>query len=230
MKEEIKELLDEAKLNINNLKSGLVIRTDPAQVSFIAKTPYKALNIREALLYRVTDLADATYMLIESDNLVAAACTARAFQETVALLFCVNRKTKKAIAGNDVACLDKDLMRILLGAKNNQDMPDPINILTMVDGVNKDIPGFRDVYDNLSELAHPNWAGTLGTYTKVNKEMLWTDYGKNIRLGDTNRQQIAFALNAGLDIVISAYNEFTEFMPDLINICEEAIRSKKHLI
>jgi hypothetical protein len=85
--EEIDSLLKRAALYVKDLRAMLVSRTDPAQVSFSAKSPYKALAIREALLYRATDLADAACMLIEAENLVSAACITRAFQETFAVLF-----------------------------------------------------------------------------------------------------------------------------------------------
>ena len=67
--EDISLILDNAKLYVKVLRMGLVSRTDPAQVSVIAKIPYKALEIREALLYRATDLADAACLLFEKDNL-----------------------------------------------------------------------------------------------------------------------------------------------------------------
>jgi hypothetical protein len=224
--DDIQILLNEAKLYVKSLRMSLVSRTDPAQVSLTAKTPYKALQIREALLYRATDLADASCALVDMQNLVSAACTTRAFQETLAMLFYINRKVKKAIDDQSISALDKTLMKALTGSKNNPDMRDPINILTIVDRVDKEIPGFRGVYDNLCELSHPNWAGTLGTYTKIDTEKLWVDFGKNIRLKDTTQRHIAFTLRAGLELVVHIYNEFAELMPQLLKVCEKAVESK----
>jgi hypothetical protein len=220
------KFLDESKLYVKGLRMSLVSRTDPAQVSLKAKTPYKALQIREALLYRAADLADASCVLVDTQNLISAACTTRAFQETLAMLFYVNRKVKKTIEDQDISALDETLMKALTGSKNNPDMRDPINIMTMVDRVEKEIPGFRDVYDNLSELSHPNWAGTLGTYTKINKEMLWVDFGKNIRLKDTTQRHITFTLCTGLKLVVHIYDEFAELLPQLVTVCEKAIELK----
>lgn len=50
-----RKLLNEAKRYVKDFRMSLVSRTDPAQVSLTAKIPYKALQIREALLYRATD-------------------------------------------------------------------------------------------------------------------------------------------------------------------------------
>lgn len=221
-----RKLLNEAKRYVKDFRMSLVSRTDPAQVSLTAKIPYKALQIREALLYRATDLADASCALVDMQNLVSAACTTRAFQETVAMLFYINRKIKDAIDDQNISALDETLMKALTGSKNNPDMRVPINILTVVDRVEKEIPGFRDAYDNLSELSHPNWAGTLGTYSKIDKEKLWVDFGKNIRLRDTTQTQIAFILCSGLELVAHIYNEFAELIPRLVTVCEKAIASK----
>ena len=224
--EDSKLMLDQAKSYVKGLRMGLVSRTDPAQVSVIAKIPYKALEIREALLYRATDLADAACLLFEKENLVSAACITRGFQETLAVLFFVNRKVKKTIEDKDVQHLDEVLMKVLMGSKNNPDMPDPVNILTMIDRVDKEIPKFRAVYDNLSELSHPNWAGTLGVYTKINKERVWTDLGRNIRLGQSTKAQIVITLYAGLELIVHIYNEFADFLPDLVKICEDKLQLK----
>lgn len=224
--EDIESLLEKARLYVKALRMGLVSRTDPAQVSVIAKIPYKALEIREALLYRATDLADAACILFEKNNLVSAACISRAFQETLAVLFYVNREVKKAIKDKDVEHLDESLVKTLMGAKNNPDMPDPINILTMIDKVDKEIPKFRAVYDNLSELSHPNWAGTIGIYTKINKEKVWTDFGRNIKIGDATRNQGIISLHAGLELIVHIYDEFADFLPELVKVCEEKIQSE----
>jgi hypothetical protein len=219
-------LLNEARLYVKGLKASLVSRTDPAQVSIKAKTSYKALQIREALLYRATDLADASCVLFDMQNFVPAACTTRAFQETIAMLFYINRKIKKTIDDKDILALDDTLMRALVSSKNDADTRDPINILTMIDRVEKEIEGFRDVYDNLSELSHPNWAGTLGIYTKIDRDKLWVDFGKNIRLKDSTKEHIAFALRAGLELAVHIYDEFAQLLPQLVRVCDEAIESK----
>lgn len=224
--DDIKKQLEESKLYVKGLKMSLVSRTDPAQVSLISKAPFKALQIREALLYRVTDLADASCGLVDAMNLVSAACITRAFQETLAALFYINRKVKKAISDKDITTLDDTLMKSLLGAKNNPDICDPINVLTMIDKVEKEIPGFRNVYDNLSELSHPNWAGTLGIYSKINQEELWVDFGRNIRLKDTTQVQIVNTLQAGLELVVHIYDEFAELLPELITVCENDVKQK----
>jgi hypothetical protein len=223
--ENINSKLAMSKLHVDALRRSLVSRTDPASISFISKIPHKALDIRGALLYRTTDLAEAACMLFEKENLISAACVTRAFQETLAALFYSNRKVRKTIENHDVQHLDEVLMKTLVGARNNAELPDSINILTMINSVNKEIPNFRAVYDNLSEFSHPNWAGTLGTYAKNNKEKMWTDFGRDISLSEATKGQGINALLAGLELIELIYDQFAEMLPKLVEICENKINS-----
>ena len=55
--------------------------------------------------------------------------------KTDTVLFYVNRKSKKAILDNDLNHLDEYTMKVLMGSKDDESRPDPVNILTMVDRV-----------------------------------------------------------------------------------------------
>lgn len=222
-----KEQLAKVKLYAEAFRQSLVTRVDPAQVSLIVKVPYKALEIREALLYRATDLLEGACNLIEQDNLVSGAILARAFHETLAVLFYVNRKCKKAINDKDIDHLDNEIMKVLMGSKNNPDMPDPVHILKAIDHTDKEITKFRDVYDSLSEIAHPNWAGTLGVYSQHDKDNVWSDLGRNIKLDKSTRNQSVIALDVGSELLSYIYDEFADFLPELITVCENEINNNK---
>lgn len=53
------DLLGKGKLLSQALKASLPPRIDPATISTKAKIPFKALSVREVLLYRVSELAEA---------------------------------------------------------------------------------------------------------------------------------------------------------------------------
>jgi predicted methyltransferase len=143
----LEKILDNSKIIVDGLKENLVSRVDPAEISLKAKIPTKVVIIREALLYRATDLAESSIFLLRDENLVSGACTIRAFQETVAIMFFINKKVKKAIRDKDVQHLDDALMKALVGSKVNENLPTPTNILTMIDKVDMEIETFRGTYD-----------------------------------------------------------------------------------
>ncbi len=171
-------------------------------------------------------MGEASCKCFNDNNIVSGACLARAFQETIAVLFYVNRKTKKAIIDNDLNHLDEYTMKVLMGSKDDDSRPDPVNIITMIDRVEKEVLKFRAIYDKLSEIAHPNWHGTLGIYSNPDKERLLTTLGKNVRLEEITKGQGVGALIAGIEVLTFIYDEFAKFFPQLIEACENDIRNQ----
>lgn len=114
-----------------------------------------------------------------------------------------------------------------MGSKDDDNRPDPVNILTMIDRVDKEVSKFRTIYDKLSEVAHPNWHGTLGIFSNSDKEKVTTILGTNIRLGNITRGQGISALLAGIDVLVFVYDEFAKFLPQLIEICEKDIEQNR---
>lgn len=44
----------------------------------------------------------------------------------------------------------------------------PPNILKALDGMNAEYAGVREMYDHLSEYCHPNFAGVVASYSRLN--------------------------------------------------------------
>lgn len=100
-------------------------------------------------------------------------------------------------------------------------LPEAINVLNFVDLVEKDIEGFRDQYDRLSEIAHPNWAGTILLFSKVDESKAIGYFGENIRGGDSARATGAVNLAVSLRMFEVSYNSITDLVPAFVNLCEQ---------
>ena len=62
-------------------------------------------------------------------------------------------------------------------------LPGRANILTAVDKMDKKYNGYRQQYDWLCEVAHPNWSGVLAAYGQLDYEKHSLSLGtKNTRL------------------------------------------------
>ena len=95
------------------LKTSLPPRIDPATISTRAKIPFKALCIRDVMLYRVSELADAALACYQRDQLVVAATLTRALLESVALLYWLFNELQAAVAAEDTSKIDEFLARII---------------------------------------------------------------------------------------------------------------------
>ena len=227
MPQNIDDLLKEAEQRCRLLSECLPNRVDPASISYTAKIPWKAMDYREALIWRTEELARTSYEMFTRDELASAVTLTRACMETVAAMWYLQEKIQHVIDTKEVGDINDVLMRLLMGSKNDITNVEAVNVLTFVEKINKDIDGFEKSYESLCEYAHPNWSGTSFLYSKPNTEKIWIDYGKNIRGKESVSIVGLTCLNTSLMIFEHSYNEVGDLMPDFINICEKNLASQQ---
>lgn len=198
-------VLREARGFVETFGASLPDRVQAAALTLKSKIPFKAVSIRELLLHRVHALAGAAVELFESNRVIPAVILTRAVVETTAVMFTLHERLVRFLENQRTGELDDFLMRNLVGARNNPEMPISINILTLVDRVEKTIPGFRSSYDGLCECAHPNWAGAFGAYGEVDRQKL------ELKLGPSSRTA---AFSAGVSALSGALLTFHYYYND----------------
>jgi len=199
--------LAEAQDFSDRLNASLPDRVQIAALTLKSKLPFKALSIRELLIHRMAALASAAVDLFKQERAIPAVILTRAIVETAVVMFIFHERLSRFLndQSKDIAAFDEFLMRCLLGARNNPEMPTPTNILTLVDRVEQRIPGFRSVYDGLCECAHPNWAGTFGAFGQIDKENF------ELKLGPAERST---AYGVGLAALSGALMIFEHYYND----------------
>jgi len=75
------------------------------------------------------------------------------------------------------------------------------------------VTGVLHSYSSLSEIAHPNWSGVVGLYSKTDHEKYVTRFGRALRNADGNAGMIANALLGSLSAFEYAYNKISDAMP-----------------
>lgn len=168
----IKELLDRVKT--------LQVDTFDA----IEKKPGAKLNRMVALwksmlAFRLADIADASLNLIEEDRLVCGNILTRSALETAAAIHVLGKRTSAAKDHSDYDELLQFLQRALFGSRDESSEHDALNVLTMIDHLDKEISVARDQYDHLSEYAHPNLKGGLMAYSSIDIPELTAKLGIN---------------------------------------------------
>jgi cation transport protein ChaC len=218
--ESLESMMREIRERLELLESNLPRRVDGFGISPHSKIPFKVLLYREVLIWRMAELSRSALEHLENDRLASAITLIRAAVETSAALWYLWTKLDGAVQSRTVGDIDDFLMKLIMGSKTNPDLPQPINVLTFVDRANKDIDGFRQQYDNLSEFAHPNWAGTSLLYSKSDSKNLWTDFGANIRGLESTKQTGAINLSVALMIFERNYNLVADLMPPFLKLFE----------
>lgn len=160
-------LLREANEFASELRRTLVTTITPADVSPIAKIPFKIRVFRELLLHRVSDLSDAACLLYNNGATIPAFVLTRAAFETMAVMFHFHKTIEAALSEGSADGFDSLVMKSLFGTKDRSTPFEAVNIRTVMDHLEKRFPGLQEMYGCLCEFAHPNYAGVAGAYQCV---------------------------------------------------------------
>lgn len=153
---------------------GLISRNE---VAYKWKAPFRAWMVRELAFWREHDLMTQSHALHQQGHGLGARILLRSGFETLATLTYLNLLMEKVLAGRlNFHEFAGKTSALLLGARNNEDMPDAINILTVLGKCEKRYPGLTDLYADLSESAHPNYEGLMGGYSKTNYDEYETTF------------------------------------------------------
>src|SRR6266568_4317182 len=148
MDDRLTSLMDEIRTRLDLLESNLPKSVDAMAVSRAAKLPFKVLLYREALIWRMTELARGAFDNFGSENLVSAIVLARAAVETTAALWYLDVKVATAVESNDVGNIDEYLMQLNVNMATDAPagMLRPLKVGKFLQAVEKDIPGFSQQY------------------------------------------------------------------------------------
>jgi hypothetical protein len=220
-KRRIGELLAEAKARVELLSENLPTVVDPAGISLKAKIPYKALCYREALTWRIEELSRSACRAYEEGDYLAGIVLSRSATEVASAIWYLKELIERQVNDGIEVDLDENVMKLLLGSRNNKDMPAAKSVLTFVNKVSKTIPAFEKAYDSLSEYAHPNWSGTSLIYSKHDPEKVLTNFGKDLRGSHSYKIFGLQCLIGSLTLFEGLYNQISDLMPDFAKACED---------
>jgi len=167
---------------------------------------------RQVSLRRVVDLAEGAESFFLEERLVPGCTLARSAVETVALQYAVWKKLGALADASDSRGIHALLMSVVFGRRDKgDDWPTKsMNVLTAIDHLDKQFPGFRSEYDRLSEYTHPGLAGGYGAYVRTEGERLSSYFGQNplrLEMGPWGRSELERAL-----LVAVTFNELLNEM------------------
>lgn len=239
MEDSLVALMDEIRGSLELLESNLPKRVDAKAVSPTSKLPFKMLLYREALIWRMAELGRTAFESFERDRLVSAIVLARAAAETSAALWYLCAKVAASVESNAIGDIDDHLMKLVAGmatgapkidaSATDVALPRPVKVGAFLNQADKDIEGFSHQYGILSEYAHPNWAGTTLIYAKDDPENLWTDFGQNIRKGESTKRIGVGNLSVALAMFETSYNRITGLLPAFTKLCENRLKDEQDL-
>jgi len=194
----------------------------PLSKNIAYKPTFEADYFREAAFYRFIELAESSYSLYKSDLLVGSVITARAAQETLAVIWFINSKLQHLSKTKDLSHFTDTINRLILGWSNDEEFPEKINVLKCIDSVDKALEGkFRRHYEMLSEYAHPNYSGTFGAYGEPNHEALEVSLGSYPRSRDTLLLHIEQTICICVALLDSIQEKYESVINAALDVCHE---------
>src|ERR1035438_1863965 len=152
------EMLAESRGRLTILEKSLPRQIDPIAISR-TKLPSKVLNYREALIWRVAELASAALRTLESQQLASAIVLTRAAGETSAALWYLDEKVSAALKQKTLGDLDDCVMRLLAGTYAWENFPNPIRVGKFVECVERSVPGFQELTTGSANMPIPTRVG-----------------------------------------------------------------------
>ena len=179
-------------------------------------------------LRRTLELTDAAIKEINASNMTTSCVLSRAAFETECLAYDAMRRVKVVADSGDTKQLTElyeYLKKVSIGGRSKYQISDveAVSILTAIQQTSKrfaDVPG--ELYEMLSEHAHPNYHGMIATYTEIGKPAGVTTFVDR-RPGRLEAATLA-ALGAvcnGLDILESAFVTYEKFIDAFVLLAEK---------
>jgi hypothetical protein len=162
---------------------------------------------RQVSLRRIVDLAESAEAFFLQGRLLPGCTLTRSAVETVAVQYAVWKKLGTLTDALDSRGIHSLLMSVVFGRRDKGDdwRNKSMHVLTAIDHLDKQFPGFRSEYDRLSEYVHPGLAGGYGMYVRTEGERLRSYFGQNplrLEMGPWGRSELELAL-----LVAVTFNE-----------------------
>lgn len=170
----------------------------------------------------MSDLGNSFVQLIDSGNMLASRIILRSACETAALLAHLNKKTCDLIDGK-ITIDDFDTLTkvLLLGGKNDGDYVAPVNVMTAITHFAKESKEILNIYNRLSEDAHPNACGMIYAYSESNPADLETTFTPKISSSAVTREHTV----ASASLIFYCYEgQYNLFWPQRFEALEQWLR------
>ena len=137
------------------------------------KAVWLAQGFRQCIIFRFQAIYKPMLACIGDNNRLALMILLRQGLETVAfgysyVLLCENFLNNPQI--ENFPNFYNSINQYCFGQRKNDWPIKAINILNHIDALDKLAPGYRFIYDELSEAVHPNWLGLTGGFSEIDYE------------------------------------------------------------
>jgi len=189
--------------------AGLLSRNP---VAYKWKSAFRCWMLREAVLWRMHDLLNQSYVLHQQGHGLGARILLRSAFESLATLIRLNQFIQQVLGGKlDFHVFSQRTSILLMGSRNKTTPFEATSIITVLEKCNKRYPELISLYADLSESAHPNYEGLCLGYSMINHSEHETTFSNRWMelYGDSHL--------GSMDLCMEIFHlEYNDVWPDLI--------------
>lgn len=204
---------------LDKIPVGGLLKRNP--VAYKWKSSFRVWMVRELTFWREHDLMVQSYALHQQGHVLGARILLRSGFETLGTLTYLNILMQQVLDGKlDFRVFGEKTSVLLLGARNNEHMPQAVNIVTVLEKCDKRYPGLMRHYGDLSESAHPNYEGLMAGYSKIDHDEYETTFVNRWaeQYGDRHLDGMMLCME-------TFHHEYNEVWPALMEKLEEWIEA-----
>lgn len=198
--------------------AGLLSRN---AVAYKWKVSFRVWMLREAVFWRLNDLMTQSYALFQQGHCLGARILLRSGFESLATLIYLNQGMQQVLDGKlGFHNFGEKTSTLLLGTRNNDQMPRSLNIVTILEKCDKRYPGLLARYADLSESAHPSYEGLCRGYSKIDHDEYETHFSNRWMelYGDRHLESMELCM-------MTFHHEYNNEWPRLIEQLESWIEA-----
>ena len=149
---------------LERLKKRKLTAIKPEGDAARSKVVWKIIGFEQVILYRIVMLADGCADAWNAHNPLASVLCARAVIEATAIALDFEEQLARFCNQRDFDAIDNLVMNRTFSTRLKHWLEgdagvESINVLTIINKLDKKIRGVRAHYDGLSEICHPNYLG-----------------------------------------------------------------------
>ncbi len=221
------EDIDSVSSLIERLGHRRLYRVNPAGRPPTPKVVWNLQCYVQLALHRVIDLSTEICNAWNSKKPVIAIILVRAMMENCAYLYDIALKVRMYIKNNDFQSIHDLIVNRMMGSRTIKGLQESVNVMTVIDKVDKTFEGFKDHYEFLCDFCHPNYSGMHGLYGKINRENIYFNLNRDFGMTEEVFIFILIGLLPGLQIFEESMNQIEEVYPEITKLSnEEAAKSK----
>jgi hypothetical protein len=128
----------------------------------------------------MSDLGEQIICLTDNSHYLGARILLRSALESLGVLCYMTHKMQSVADGNfDFFEFDDLSKQLIMGSRDGSTTVSAVNVLTAIGRADKKYPGLLEMYNRLSESAHPNFDGVLMGYTTTDPKEFETTFQNN---------------------------------------------------